>query len=85
MILSQSLSGGLTGGGLAESGTEIPSAVSSGAEAAVTGGTRNTQITINLGKMADVTFNGSIKENAEDMVRTLEECLLRVLYMAQNA
>lgn len=85
MILSQSLSGGLTGGGLAESGTEIPSAVSSGAEAAVTGGTRNTQITINLGKMADVTFNGNIDDNADDMVKKLEELLLRVLYSAQNA
>ncbi len=53
--------------------------------AIASGGTRNTSVTINLGKMADVTFNGSVGENAEDMVRTLEECLLRVLYMAQNA
>lgn len=85
MIVSQSLSGGLTGGGLTEPSTEIPSAVSSGAEAAVTGGTRNTQITINLGKMADVTFNGNIDDNADDMVKKLEELLLRVLYSAQNA
>lgn len=84
-ILEQSLSGGLTGGGLTEPSTEIPSAVSSGAEAAVTGGTRNTQITINLGKMADVTFNGNIDDNADDMVKKLEELLLRVLYSAQNA
>lgn len=63
----------------------VPGDVSSGVSATTSGGTRNTNVTINLGKMADVTFNGGVGENAEDMVRTLEECLLRVLYSAQNA
>ena len=63
----------------------VPGDVSSGVSATTTGGTRNTNVTINLGKMADVTFNGGVGENAEDMVRKIEECLLRVLYMAQNA
>lgn len=63
----------------------VPGDVSSGVSATTSGGTRNTNVTIQLGKMADVTFNGGVGENAEDMVRTLEECLLRVLYSAQNA
>ena len=50
-----------------------------------TGGTRNTQITINLGKMADINFNGSVGENAEDIEKKFEELFLRVLFMAQNA
>jgi len=53
--------------------------------AIVTGGTRNTQITINLGKMADITFNGGVGENAENLKSQLEELLLRILYSAQNA
>lgn len=55
------------------------------ANAVATGGTRNTQITINLGKMADITFNGSVGENAEDIEKKFEELFLRVLFMAQNA
>lgn len=76
---------GISSEEISGNGGVVPSDVSSGVSATTTGGTRNTSVTINLGKMADVTFNGSVKENAEDMVRTLEECLLRVLYMAQNA
>ena len=55
------------------------------ANAVATGGTRNTQITINLGKMADINFNGSVGENAEDIEKKFEELFLRVLFMAQNA
>ena len=76
---------GISSEEISGNGGVVPSDVSSGVSATTTGGTRNTNVTINLGKMADVTFNGSVGENAEDMMRTLEECLLRVLYMAQNA
>ena len=55
------------------------------ANAIATGGTRNNQITINLGKMADITFNGGVGENAESLRSQLEEVLLRVLYSAQLA
>lgn len=53
--------------------------------AIATGGTRNTNVTINLGKMADITFNGSVSENAQELTSQLEEILLRILYSAQNA
>ncbi len=79
--LQNSVNGNSTTGNVTGTGGELAGS----SNAIASGGTRNTNVTINLGKMADVTFNGSIKENAEDMVRTLEECLLRVLYMAQNA
>ena len=79
--LQNSVNGNSTTGNVTGTGGELAGS----SNAIASGGTRNTNVTINLGKMADVTFNGSIKENAEDMVRTLEECLLRVLYSAQNA
>lgn len=79
--LQNSVNGNSTTGNVTGTGGELAGS----SNAIASGGTRNTNVTINLGKMADVTFNGSVKENAEDMVRTLEECLLRVLYMAQNA
>lgn len=69
------------GGGGGGGGDEAGKA----ANAVATGGTRNTQITINLGKMADITFNGSVGENAEDIEKKFEELFLRVLFMAQNA
>ena len=79
--LQNSVNGNSTTGNVTGTGGELAGS----SNAIASGGTRNTSVTINLGKMADVTFNGNIKENAEDMVRTLEECLLRVLYSAQNA
>lgn len=79
--LQNSVNGNSTTGNVTGTGGELAGSSS----AIASGGTRNTNVTINLGKMADVTFNGGVGENAEDMMRTLEECLLRVLYMAQNA
>jgi hypothetical protein len=55
-------------------------------QAIATGGTRNTQITIKLGKMVEnIIFNGSVKENAQDLTRQVEEALMRVLYSAESA
>lgn len=79
--LQNSVNGNSTTGNVTGTGGELAGSSS----AIASGGTRNTNVTIQLGKMADVTFNGGVGENAEDMMRTLEECLLRVLYMAQNA
>ena len=79
--LQNSVNGNSTTGNVTGTGGELAGSSS----AIASGGTRNTNVTINLGKMADVTFNGGVGENAEDMVRKIEECLLRVLYMAQNA
>ena len=83
--INEQLQNSVNGNSTTGNGTGTGGELAGSSSAIASGGTRNTSVTINLGKMADVTFNGSIKENAEDMVRTLEECLLRVLYMAQNA
>lgn len=83
--INEQLQNSVNGNSTTGNGTGTGGELAGSSNAIASGGTRNTNVTINLGKMADVTFNGSVGENAEDMVRTLEECLLRVLYMAQNA
>jgi tape measure domain-containing protein len=55
-------------------------------ESIASGGTRNTQITINLGNMVEtVNFNGSVEENAQTTVDLFTEQLLRALYSVQTA
>lgn len=52
--------------------------------AVATGGTRNTEIHINIGDMIkQVVFNGTTRENQQEIERTFAECLNRVLGMAQ--
>lgn len=52
--------------------------------AIATGGTRNTEIHINIGDMIkQVVFNGTTRENQQEIERTFAECLNRVLGMAQ--
>lgn len=64
----------------------LKTAAGKGAEAVASGGTRNTQITINLGNMVDtVNFNGTPSDNAQETVDTFTAQLLRVLYSAQTA
>ena len=78
----------LPGDGRATSslGTGPDSKAGKAAEAAVTGGTRNTQITINLGKMVEnIVFNGTLEDNLSAMQQQVEEALLRTLYAAQSA
>ncbi len=54
-----------------------------GAEAAVTGGTRNTTVNINLGKMVEnIIFNGSFDENAQALEQRVQEIMYRTLAMA---
>ena len=55
-------------------------------ESVASGGTRNTQITINLDNMVEtVNFNGGVEENAQRTTDTFVECLLSALYSAQTA
>lgn len=57
---------------------------SSDTTAVATGGTRNTEIHINIGDMIkQVTFNGTTAENKQEIERNFAECLYRVLGMAQ--
>ena len=67
-------------------GGDLSNATKQGAEAVASGGTRNTQITINLGNMVEtVNFNGTPADNAQETVDTFTSQLLRVLYSAQTA
>lgn len=57
---------------------------SSDTTAVATGGTRNTEIHININDMIkQVVFQGSTSENKEEIERNFAECLYRVLGMAQ--
>lgn len=82
--LEASVNGGLGGGDGKDGGGDTETDATTNAIA--TGGTRNTTVNINLGKMVEsINFNGSVGENAGDIERKFEELFLRVLYMAQNA
>jgi hypothetical protein len=71
---------GVDGPGL---GSAANDRVSKGAEAAVTGGTRNTTVNINLGKMVEnIVFNGTLGENAQELENKIQEILTRTLMMA---
>lgn len=86
--LEASVNGGLDGkdGKDGKAYSKIQDVVSPTTNAIATGGTRNTTVNINLGKMVEsINFNGSVGENAGDIERKFEELFLRVLYMAQNA
>ncbi len=72
--------GGIDGPGL---GAAANDSVTKGAEAAVTGGTRNTTVNINLGKMVEnIVFNGTLGENAQELETKIQEILTRTLMMA---
>jgi len=54
------------------------------ANATATGGTRNTTVNINLGKMVEsIVFNGGFNENEQDMEQRLAAMLSRILGMAE--
>lgn len=73
-LMTMQNSGGATSGGATGSATT----------AVATGGTRNTEIHINIGDMIkQVVFNGTTRENQQEIERTFAECLSRVLGMAQ--
>lgn len=68
-----------TAGGDANSGS-----TGNATTAVATGGTRNTEIHINIGDMIkQVVFNGSTRENQQEIERVFAESLNRVLGMAQ--
>jgi phage-related protein len=71
---------GVDGPGL---GSAANDRAAKGAEAAVTGGTRNTTVNINLGKMVEnIVFNGTLGENAQELENKIQEILTRTLMMA---
>jgi len=73
-------------GGNGGATTALSDATGAGTSAVASGGTRNTQITINLGNMVEsINFEGGVEENKESLTSQLEETLLRVLYSAQMA
>lgn len=75
----------VTGGGT-PGGSDLSKTAKKSTEAVATGGTRNTQITINLDNMVEtVNFNGSVEDNATQTVDTFTEQLLRVFYTVQTA
>ncbi len=54
------------------------------ATATATGGTRNTTVNINLGKMVEsINFNGGYEQNEQDMEQRLAVMLSRILGMAE--
>ena len=72
--------GGISREGLSE---EAVGRAAKGAEAAVTGGTRNSTVNINLGKMVEnIVFNGTLGENAQELEGKIQEILTRTLMMA---
>ena len=73
-LMTMQTSGGATANGTTGNATT----------AVATGGTRNTEIHINIGDMIkQVVFNGTTRENQQEIERTFAECLNRVLGMAQ--
>lgn len=55
-------------------------------EGIAAGGTRNTSISITLKNLVEnIYFEGSINENKDDLIKQVEEALIRVLYSAQSA
>ena len=79
-IAPVNMAGMESGGGL---GSVAMAKASEGAKATVTGGTRNTTVNINLGKMVEnIIFNGTLGENAQALERQIEEILNRTLTMA---
>ena len=75
--------GGIDGPGL---GAAANDSVTKGAEAAVTGGTRNTTVNINLGKMVEnIVFNGTLGESAQELENKIQEILTRTLMMAATS
>lgn len=84
--VQNSLEDAVNGSGGDGGGDPLATVTNQGAEAVASGGTRNTQITINLGNMVDtVNFNGSTSDNAQETVDTFTNLLLRALYSAQTA
>ena len=78
--LLSSVNGGLN----AASSGDASTAASKSAQATATGGTRNTTVNINLGKMVEsIVFNGGYEENEQDMEQRLAAMLSRILGMAE--
>lgn len=81
--LVQTVNAGIDAGGGGGIGG-LKETASKSATATATGGTRNTTININLGKMVEsINFNGGYEENEQNMENRLAEMLNRILGMAE--
>ena len=83
--LYAAVTGGVTGNGTGGGGTN---GINGTNEAISTGGTRSTTINITLGKMQaaeTMNFNGTTKENAQEIERNFAELILRTLGIAETA
>ena len=81
--LVQTVNAGIDAGGGGGVGG-LKETASKSATATATGGTRNTTININLGKMVEsINFNGGYEENEQNMENRLAEMLNRILGMAE--
>lgn len=70
----------------AQGGAQAAGTTSRATEAVATGGSRSTNITINLKDLVgQISFNGSLADKREEMERTLAESMFRVLAMAQSS
>ena len=70
----------------AQGGAQAAGTTSRATEAVATGGSRSTNITINLKDLVgQISFNGSLTDKREEMERTLAESMFRVLAMAQSS
>lgn len=66
-------------------GSGLNASLEKSATATATGGTRNTTVNINLGKMVEnINFNGGYEENETDMEQRLAGMLARILGMAET-
>lgn len=65
-------------------GSDLETKLNKSAKATATGGTRNTTVNINLGKMVEnINFNGGYEQNEQDMEQSLAAMLSRILGMAE--
>lgn len=65
-------------------GDSLGKSLNKSASATATGGTRNTTVNINLGKMVEsINFNGGYEQNEQDMEQRLAAMLSRILGMAE--
>lgn len=65
-------------------GSDLDTKLNKSTTATATGGTRNTTVNINLGKMVEsINFNGGYEQNEQDMEQRLAAMLSRILGMAE--
>ncbi|MDR0789638.1 MAG: hypothetical protein LBO06_02445 [Bacteroidales bacterium] len=82
--LISSVNGG-NKGNIDLSGDKNTGGASSGASSSVTGGTKSTNIYMNVGKVADIKFEGGFDPNSQSFVDKVANAVLQALNIAQNS